>query len=798
MRVPLSWLKEFIDVKASAEEVAEIFTMGGIEVEEVFDPYEELGELVTVKVLEVSFPEELKELALCKVTDGKEEFTLLTTAKDQVSPGLVLGAVKPGSMVFSGEKVEEKVVKGFKSYGMFLSPYEAGLGLEKDKLLSFPPDTPLGVSIYEVLKVSEPVLELAITPNRGDALSILGAARELYALTKWELREPTFEEKEGFEIDEVVKIEDEDGCFRYTGRLLKGIEVKESPFYIQKRLWLCGQRPINNVVDITNYVMLEIGQPLHAFDWETLEGRRIIVRRAKEGERLLMLDGVEREFSQEDLVIADAKRPVALAGIMGGEETGVNQDTKEVFLEAAWFNPKRIRRTSQRLKVSTDSSYRFERCVDPEGVLKGLLRACELLKKEAGAKEVSRVIDVYPCPYQPPKIYVSFERVNQYLGFELDKEEVKEFLGRVGRIKEVEDGLEFEPFSYRQDLKIPEDLIEEVARIYGYERIPTTFPVASLYAEAPLFEIKVLQKLRQILSGLGFYEVVNYSFIDPAWIKSLMLKEGDKRLKVLELANPLSVNQSVMRTSLVPGLIETARINYFREISGLKVFEVGKVFFPTEELLAEEPYRLGLLMMGYREKDEWYSEDTKFDIFDLKGVLEELFRALSLEVELRPYSEEPFLKRGLSFDLYFGDKKVGFAGEVKNLVLKAFDLKEVVFVAEVDLEALLEPLKEVWEKAEVKKPPKYPSTFRDVTCIVKRELKIGEILDYIASLEVPWLEEVKCIKIYEGPPIPEGEKSISLRFWYRAKDRTLKDEEVNQVQEELARKIFEHFGARPR
>ena len=807
MRVPISWLKEFIDIKATPEEIAEILTMGGIEVEEIIEPYKELGELITVKVLDVIFPENLKNLAVCRVTDGKEEFTILTTAKDQVYKNAIIGMAKPGSILFTEEKVVEKKVKNFTSQGVFLSPYEAGISLEKEKLLTFEEGTPIGASIYEVLGIHEPVLELAITPNRGDVLSILGTARELYTLTKWELKEPSFEEllkelENGFPLENVVKIEDSDGCFRYTGCLLKDVQVKESPFYIQKRLWLCGQRPINNIVDITNYVMLEFGQPLHAFDWLTISGQKIIVRSAKNKEKLLMLDGVERELEERDLVIADAEKAIALAGIMGGEETGVKENTTQIFLESAWFNPKRIRLTAQRLKISTESSYRFERKVDPNGVLKGLLRAVQLLLKEANAKEVSKIVDVYPKKYTPPQIYISMDKIENYLGFKIEKTKVKEYLSRIGKVEEKGNTFSFIPFSYRQDLTIPEDLIEEIARIHGYEKIPSTFPIAKIEANPPLPELQYLKEIRKILVALGFYEAITYSFIDPKWLKSLMLKEGDKRLKTIELQNPISINQSVMRTTLVPGLIDIARANYFREVNSLKIFEVGKVFFPkeegSEEFVAEEPYYLGILMMGYKEKENWYTDDIKFDIFDLKGVLEEFFSVLKIEAELKPYSEEPFLKKGLSYDIYFKDKKIGFAGKVKDIVLKSFDLKEDVFVAEIFISSLFEIFEEVKREVKVNVPPKYPSTFRDVTCIVKKELKIGEIFDYIKTLEIPWLEKVKCIKIYEGPPIPEGEKSISLRFWYRAKDRTLTDEEINKLQEEVAKKIFQHFSAKPR
>ena len=800
MRVPLSWLKDFIELKASPEEVAEILTMGGIEVACVEDPYEELGELITVKILEVIQKEDLKEVCICKVTDGKETFTVLTTAKDQVAPGKVVGVAKAGSLTFSGEKVEEKIVKGIKSSGMFLSPYEAGVGEEKDKILEFSEGTPAGRSIYEVLGIKEPVLELEITPNRGDVLSIIGTARELHALTGWELKEPEFEDylRAGRDFKGEIRIEEKEGCFRYMGRLFDEVEVGESPFFIKKRLWLCGLASINNVVDITNYVLLELGQPLHAFDWEEIKGGKVIVRRANPGEELLLLDGRKITLTNKDLVIADAERPMVLAGVMGGEETGVSEKTKKVFLEAAWFNPKWIRMSSKRHGVSTESSYRFERGIDPNGVETAVLRATQLLIEVAKAQKFSQPVDVYPVKYSPPLISLSEKKLVKYLGFSIPSQEVESILAKVGRVRRIGEVFEVVPYSYRQDLKIEEDLIEEVARIYGYERIPTTYPKGVLYSRGLCSEAKVENRVKTLLSAMGFYQVITYSFISPDFADKLMLPQNDVRRSVIKLSNPISVNQSIMRTTLIPGLLDVACFNFFREVSSLKVFEVGRVFFPAEsETGAREELRLGILLMGFKEKDVWYEENRKFDIFDLKGVLEEFFDVIGAEVRLEPYSSESFLKKGRSFDVYLSNEKIGFAGEVKELVLKAYDIKPPVLVAEVDLE-WLKDLVEEGIKKEVKKPPKYPSTFRDVTCIMDKEVKVGDVINFVLSMGIEYLERVACIKIYEGAPIPEGKKSVSLRFWYRAEDRTLTDEEVNKIQERVAKAIFEKFNAQPR
>lgn len=800
MKIPVSWLSEFIDLQKSPEEIAEIFTMGGIEVEAVEDPYQRLGEIISVKIIEVLTPEDLKEVALCKVTDGKQVFTVFTTAKDQVKPGLILALAKPGSNTFSGENVEVKKVKKYQSEGMFLSPYEAGTGPEKEVLLVLPEGSPLGRSVYEILGINETVLELAVTPNRGDVLSVLGAARELHLLTSWELKPLFFEDylKEGKYFKGEIKILEPEGCFRYIGRTFENVQIGESPFYIQKRLWECGLRPINNVVDITNYVLLELGQPLHAFDWDKINGHTIIVRRAYPQEKLMMLDGIERTLTEEDLVIADAEKALVLAGIMGGEESGVSEETKNLFLEAAWFNHKWIRMSSQRHKVSTESSYRFERNIDPEGIPLAVLRATQMILETAKAERFSEMVDLYPKPYVYPQIVLSQKKVTKYLGFSLPVEEIKGILSKVGEVRSIGDSFEVKPFSYRQDLKIPEDLIEEIARVYGYEKIPTTFPKADLWAKGKSPFLRLEEKVKELFRAFGFFEVITYSFIDPKDLDRLHLDPEDLRSKPLEIANPLSSNQSVMRTTLIPGLLRTACFNFFREVNSLAIFETGKVFIPNQELLPDEPLYLGFLLMGQKNTENWYGQPEKFDIYDLKGVLEEFFEILTLEVAFKPYSEEPFLKRGLSFDLYLGEEKIGFAGEVKTSILKSFDLKTNVLVGEINLEKILKIFPSLSSIKKVKKPPKFPSTTRDVTCVVDRNFEVGEILAFIKNLSISYLEKVSCVKVYEGPPIPEGQKSVSLRFWYRAEDRTLTDEEVNHIQDEVAKKIFDKFNAKPR
>ncbi|RUM89329.1 MAG: phenylalanine--tRNA ligase subunit beta [Thermodesulfatator sp.] len=798
MRVPVSWLRELVETDLSAEELAERLTLGGLEVEEVEEAYETLGPVVAAEILEVRPHPEADRLAVCEVTEGKRRYTVVSGAPG-LAPGLKVALALPGSITFSGMKIQETRLRGVSSQGMLLSPYEAGVSGEKDRLLLLPSQAELGRPFYEALGLAEPVLEVAVTPNRGDCLSLLGVAREVSALTGAPLRLPEIPELPEGDLRELIDcyIEDEEGCFRYAGRLLEGLQVRESPFWMAQRLWMCGLRPLNNLVDVTNYVMLELGQPLHAFDYEKIRGKKIVVRAAREGESLRTLDGELRELPPGTLVIADAEGPVAVAGVMGGEESGIREETRTVFLEAAWFNPVRIRRSARNLKLSSESSYRFERGVDPEGVLRALDRAAALLAEVAGGRVIPGRVDLYPRPWQAPEIRLRRTKLESYLRWGRPLSEAASYLERLGgRVELREEEILFRPPSHRGDLALEEDLIEEVARLYGYDRLPVTLPVGELFASSVEREDRLLSRVREALTALGFYEVINYSFIDPRALEALELAENDPRLRPLPLANPLSETQSVMRTTLLPGLLETARFNFFREVGRLRIFETGKVFFPQEEGLPEERLHLGLLLLGDFEPAFWGRRGRPADIYDLKGVLEVLFQTLGVEgLALEPHAREVFLRRGLSFRLLAQGKEIGFAGEVKNYLRTRYELPAPVLVAEMDLTACL-ALPEA--PRHYRGLPRFPATSRDLSVVVREELPAGEILQFLSRLDIPYLERVEIVDVYRGEPLSAGEKSVTIRFVYRALERTLTDEEVNALQEEVAAKVLAAFEARRR
>ncbi len=799
MLVPYSWLKEWVKIEEDPEELAERLTLSGLEVEGVFNAYEDLLPAKVVRVISVSPHPDAEKLKICQVSDGKEEYQVVCGAPN-VKEGLKTAFAPAGITLFTGDKIAPAEIRGVRSEGVLCSPYELGAGEDKGGLVEFSEEVPLGLSVVEALKLDEPILEVAITPNRGDCLSIYGLAREVAAVTESPLKPlevPELPLGEEISAETGVIIEVPELCFRYAGRLIKGVEVKDSPFEIQKRLWLCGLRPINNVVDVTNYILLLVGQPLHAFDFDLLEGRHIIVRRAIEGEKILTLDGVERVLDPETMVIADTKRPIAIAGIMGGEETAVSKGTKNVFLESAWFNPSSIRLTSQRLRLSSESSYRFERGIDPEGVIRGLELAASLIARLAGGEIVPGRIDEYPKPYVPREIRLSPRRVSLYLKKDLPQETIKDLLERV-EIK-VSQGVEdfiCVPPSYRHDLSLPEDLIEEIARLYGYDKLPVSVPRAEIAGKPPSPFEEFLKRTREVFTALGLYQVITYSFISPKFVEILDLK-GDKRAKMLALANPLSEEQSVLRSTLVPGLLQTAQVNLFREVSDLKIFELGRVFWPQEgELLPEERYFLGGLLCGRAYPLNCHGMDRPVDFYDLKGILESAFKALGVKgLEFKPHAKEPFLIPALSVSLEGRGKKLGFAGAVRNSVLEKLDLTGPIFVFELDLEGLHELVE---RQKTYQALPKFPATFRDLALLAPEELPAGEILSFAQGLELAFLERVDLIDIYRGRGVPQGKKSLTLRFTYRAKDRTLTDEEVNNLQEEATKAILVRFDVQLR
>ncbi len=796
MLVPVKWLKEFVDFPYSPAELAERLTMTGLEVEGIEEPFSYLKKVVVGQIETVKPHPNADRLKICVVSLGEDKLEIVCGAPN-VREGMRVPLALPGCKLPSGLEVKKTKIRGIKSPGMLCSQKELGLGEDHSGIWALPEDLKIGLSLAEALGLDDAVLEVSITPNRGDCLSILGVAREIAALTKQKVRYPEVNiEETGAPADEEFKVTvvHPDHCYRYVGRLIRDIKLGPSPWWMQARLLLAGIRPINNIVDITNYVMLECGQPLHAFDAERIAKKHIIVRLAKEGERITTLDGKEHALTSLDLLICDLKGPIALAGIMGGHNSEITPETRHVFLESAYFNPVTIRKTAKRLGISTEASYRFEREVDPEGTFFAAQRASYLMQLLAAGKVAPRAIDVYPKPYRPKRVFLRIPRVKQILGMEIKKEQVVDILKALQiEVKEGDNTLELIPPSYRHDLEREIDFIEEVARLYGYENIPSSFPVIPLKAKPISFAQKIREQIKDIMAGLGWSEVITYAFIDPKIFDKLRLPQNHPLRKVPKLLNPLTSDRAVMRSTLIPGLLEACDYNRRQQISHLRLFELSKVFFQHKENnLPEERYKLGGILSGYRYDFSWhFNPPQEADFYDLKGNIEALLKAIGIEGVKFVFQEDiPYLHPARSAYVIKEDKTIGYLGEIHPEVQEAWDLKYTAFVFELDIDALLGCMP---DQKRFKPLPKFPFTSRDAAFIVPLDFVAQEIEDFVFDLKVSYLEKISIIDVYQGKGIPEGTKSLTYRLVYRAPDRTLTDEEVEKIHKTIVNKILKQF-----
>lgn len=802
MRFSFRWLKSYLDIDLKVNEVAEKLTMVGLEVEGVEPRYPHLRKVIPVKVLRVTKHPRADRLFLCDVTDGKSTLRVVCGAPN-VSENIVVPLALPGAELPSGMKIEEVVIRGERSQGMLCSGKELALTDDASGLWILPDSIPLGISLDEALGIDDFILDVSVTPNRGDCLSVIGIAREVAAVYGTSVRYPEIRLVEnGPPIETLarVDIEDPEKCPRYAARVIFDVEVKESPDWMKDRLESAGVRSINNIVDVTNYVMLEMGQPLHAFDYDRLADHRIIVKCAKAGDPFLTLDGQERTLFDDSLMICDGREPVAVAGIMGGELSGIYPTTTRVLIESAWFDPIATRRTSKKLKLSTESSYRFERGIDPEGVIRALDRAAQLMQELGGGKIAKGRIDVYPRPYKRKTIRLRVSRTNTYLGTNLTAEEMASILRRLEMdVVERQDGdIDVTPPSYRQDLTREVDLTEEIARIYGYDNIPVEKPRALMVDIEPNEHLRLRDELREFLKGLGLREVITYSFISPASILKLGFQDGHPKLNTVKLLNPLSEEQSVMRTSLVPSMLETLAFNLNRQNECLRLFELSKVFIPRKEaLLPQEDFNLVVALVGKRHPKLLYG-DADVDYSDIKGIAEavlEFFRIDDAVFEHIDEERTPYMDRAFSADIIVRGSHVGTVGKLHSRVAERFDIEETVWILEADYERLFSLKGPVPRFTPL---PKYPSVIRDIAIVVDESFHVQKGIDFVRSIRESLLESIEIFDIFRSSQIGEGKKSVGYRLTYRSSERSLTDEEVNKIHAEIVKRVLEHFGARLR
>ena len=811
MLVSWKWLNELVALQKTPEELAELMTMSGVAVEGITYPEIELENLKVGLIEKITDHPQADKLVICQLDIGGGEKRVIVTGARNVREGQKVPVALPGAVLTGGKKIESAELRGVLSEGMLCSANELGLDVDKipaeqkDGIYLFPAEVAIGADVVQVLKLDDLILELELTPNRADCLGMWNVAREVAALTEGEIHLPEINSsEEGGACADLTKVEivNQELCSRYVARIIKDLKIAPSPLWLQQRLIAAGVRPINNVVDVTNYVMMEMGQPLHAFDYDLLKENRIVVRRAEEGEELVTLDGQLRKLNPEMLVIADAVKPVAIAGVMGGLETEVTEQTKTILLEAAAFNGPSIRRTSHALGLRSEASLRFEKTVEVEQVRLAADRAVQLLTQIGAGVAVEGCVDCYPLRQQERQaIRLRIKRVNQILGTTISASTMEMILKalQITFLEKSRDSWLLLPPSYRRDLESEIDLIEEIARLYDYERIPTTLPEGVTTQGMRTPEQKLRYQLRKRMVAQGLVEVINYSFINRAQLDFLGIPDGASLKDTVVIKNPLSEEQGVMRTSLLPGLLDTVKRNINKHNKNLKFFELGKVYFaegfPEQSKLPVEKWTLGVVATGKREKS-WAYGAEEYDFFYLKGVVENLLTGLGYtedEYTFAAVCDLPGLHPRRTASIRIKGKEIGVLGEVHPLVLEKYGIEQRVTMVNLEVEKLA--TEKITQKGLVVPITKFPAVARDLAIIVPEEVTTADVAALIKEQGNEWLKEVRLFDLYRGQQIKENSKSLAFSLTWQAPDKTLTDEEVNILHQKIEVALQEKFGA---
>lgn len=797
MRLSYNWLRDYVDLDVSPTQLAERLTMVGLEVEELSDRYSYLDSVIVGLIVSVEDHPKADHLKICRVETGEGTVDVVCGAPN-VTVGMLSALAKVGTELPGGMQVAESEIRGVRSTGMLCSEAELVVGPDASGILALTSTARPGQSIKKALKLDDWVFELGVTPNRPDCLSIIGVAREVAGLSGGRLKRPVFDLKEtGPDINELTSIDilDPDHCPRYAARVILDVKVGPSPFWLADRLYAAGVRPINNIVDITNFVLMEVGQPQHAFDMDTLDERRIVVKTADEGDRFVTLDGVERIMTPDMLMICDGKKSVGLAGVMGGLNSEIVNETKDVLLESAYFNPVTTRRTSKTLGLSTDASFRFERGTDPEICAWAADRAAALMAELAGGTIARGIIDNYPKPHKKRIIPFSPAKCNAFLGTDIGhKRMVAGLAGIELEVSGSGEVLNVEPPSFRVDLERAVDIYEEVARLIGFYQIPATIPAArdEAWSEEPSRPLRT--EIRDRLEGMGLSEVVNYSFIEEGFCDRLNLPDDDERRNTVRIINPLSEDQALMRTTLVPGLLDTARRNNSHGVQDVEIYEIGMTFFHREnEDLPDERPAIGGLITGNSSDISWRQKPESVDFYDVKGYVEDLLEGLGVPMPAFERAGLPaYYDRSASARLGIMGQALGCLGRIDDKVAKAFGLRQDAYVFELDMNAILALRK---ERPRFTQLPRFPFVDRDLAIVLDRETESARVLDYILGMGEDFLTEATIFDAYEGKQLGENKKSLAFRLLYRSKERTLTDEEVNAVHERITARVLKEFSA---
>ncbi len=798
MNVSLNWLKTYIDFDFAPKELADRLTMLGIEVESIKQLGTGLEGVVVGKVESISPHPNADKLIRCQVDIGDENNLQIVCGAPNVYQGMFAPVATIGTELPTGITIKRAKLRGEESHGMLCSEKELALSDDASGLMELSSNLSVGIPLTEALGLNDVILELEITPNRSDCLSMLGVAREIRAETGNTIKYPEValiasDIKRDTDIREItsVTIADPDLCPRYAARVIQNVKVAESPTWVKQRLESVGIGTINNIVDITNFVLMEYGQPLHAFDYHKLGENRIVVRRAMENENITTLDEVERKLNPNMLVIADAEKPVALAGVMGGYDSEITETTKDVLLESANFHPASIRSTSKEHGLHTEASYRFERGVDPEVVISALDRAAQLIVEIAGGTICKGIIDVYPGRKEPLKIRLRKDRVNFILGTSIEVEEIEQTLSRLGfgiEPNQTEaDIFDITVPSCRLDITREIDLIEEIARVHGYDNIPTTLPKGDIPIP-PLNKLEKVRKcIRNFLLSSGMMEAVNYSFIHPNCFEKIRLNDDHPLCAATKLQNPLSPEMSILRTTLIPSLLDNAQHNHNHQINNIALFEMSSVF-----INGKEPQRVAGILAGDIGGGVYGNPYRPPDFFDIKGIAEGILEVCGIHGYELKQTEEPTYHPGRNGEVVLGETQIGIIGEVHPGVLENYELPFKAYLFDFDIEKITDAA--VFSKR-FEPIPIYPSIQRDLAIVVDQDLKSDMPMDIINTTGGEWVESIRLFDVYEGNQVPDGKKSLAYTITYHSATETLTDKAVNDRHNKIVQRLNKELGA---
>lgn len=796
MKASVEWLKEYADINVSAMELCDILTLTGSKVETLESRGGDIKNVVVGKILEIEKHPDADKLVITKVDAGKK--LQIVTGANNIKVGDIVPIAKVNSELPGGIKIKAGKLRGVDSFGMMCSVGELGLDINnypdqiEHGIMILPKEYEerIGEEITDVLNLKEDIIDFEITPNRPDCLSIEGLGRETAVSLNVPFKNPhkNIDEMKVKDKDEIeglrVKIEAPDLCYRYIARVVKDVKIEESPEWLKRRLIACDVRPINNIVDITNYVMLEFGQPMHAFDINSIEGKNITVRRARENEEIITLDEEKRCLDKNMLVIADDKKAVAIAGVMGGQNSEIEKDTKTVVFESALFNGPNVRNTAKKLGLRTEASSRFEKGLHPENTERAINRAIELVEMLNAGKIVDGKIDIYPTKIKENKVELDVERINKLLGVEVSKENMEDILIKLGM--KIENNIVTPPY-FRQDIENVADLAEEIIRFYGYDKLGSTLPDMAVTVGEKNKIQSMEYELKHMLKNLGFSEICTYGFINSIDLEKSNIKYKNIEEDIVKIKNPLNGDYTIMRPSTVPSMMKTLAINNSKKNKEVKLFDISRTYLNKENAInnGEVPEENKILTIGI------YGEDV--DFYYLKGIVENVLEIAGVpKYDIIKQKENESYHPGRCANLKVGNDIFVTFGEIHPVVSKNYEIQNRVLIAEIDLNKVQKYSRKNKKYVEI---PKYPAVERDIAVVVNEEIEAKQIEDIIIKKSKKVLEQLKLFDVYRDEKIGQDRKSLAYALKFRTKDRTLTDKEINPIMEDIIKELEEKLGA---